>query len=599
MKDIYVGNIVKVFVSTDSTGELDFYSNKFTRIPDIAAFPSIETKKETRNIEDYRQDFTTKLSGDISVSDVNLSVLSTNHPTTKLLEDALMNKQKLRFKITYEEDYLDENTLDGQIGTGLYHVFDAYVVKKNTTGANNAVVVENFSLAVDGPVKRGYAEAGKILVIGDFGVGAGTTEVEGPKDLRDLSGNRWITVDADNTDNVYAAGTSLMSIQHPDKQGWQLIGSPVGTPSIRIRNIQKTDSGTQVSKWTKVYTEHERPTAQETGALPINGGTLTGDLIAQNITAKTVTQDVALVSKPQDTRVNALTRKDYVDSEINKVKQSVTDLDNKKANKTDVDSKVDNLQEQINKKAEITYVDQKEKELSDRIDTKLDKTDFEKFKTENTAEINKKSDKTYVDSELAKKTDKTYTDSELSKKADTTYVDSELANKSDITYVDREIEKVKSEIIGSDEFDKKLDKVVFEEYTEQNDILVQQLFVNKANRDEVDLKLYKSDFEDFKTENTAEIDKKADKTYTDDELAKKSDITYVDSELSKKSDITYVDSNVDNLQEQIDNITIGNMDHKLDVTVFEDFKTENTSELNKIRTEFMPLNDAVIDFGEI
>ncbi|WP_368287551.1 hypothetical protein AB2B46_15330 [Kluyvera intermedia] len=533
MKDIFVGNIVKVFVSTDSTGELDFYSTKFNRVSDIAAFPVIQTKKETKNLEDYRQDFTSKLSGDISVSDVNLSVMSTNHPTSKVLDDALMNKQKLRFKITYEEDYVDESTIYGQIGTGLYHVFDAYVVKKSTSGANNAVVVDNYSLSVDGPVKRGYAEAGKILIVGDFGIGAGTDEVEGPKDLRLLTGNRWVTVDSGHSDNLYAAGTSLMSIQHPDGQGWQLIGSPVGNPSIRIRNLQKTAQGTEVSKWVKVYTELEKPTAKDVEALPIVGGELKGALIAQDITAKTVTQESSLVSKPQDTRANALTRKDYVDSEITKVKTSVSELDKTKADKTYTDT-----------------------ELS----KKTNKTDFDSFKVTNTAEINKKADKTYTDTELSKKADKTYTDTELSKKSDIIYVDSEIA-------------KVKSEIIGSDEFDKKLDKKTFNEYTESNDSRVQELFDSKATNVEVDKKLDKTDFDAFKVSNTEEINKKADKTD--------------------------VDSKVQDLQTQIDNIAFDNLESKLDVTVFEEFKTENTTELNKIRQEFIPLNDSVIDFGEI
>ena len=526
MNDIFTGSYVKAFVSTNTNGELDFYDTKFKQIKGLAGFPSIETTKQSQNFEDYRQDFAVKLSGDANVSDVQLNVLSTSDETVKIIDDALMNKQKLRFKVVYQEQYEEENTIEGILGSGLYHVFDAYVTKKATTGSNNSVVTNNYTLAVDGPVARGYAEAGKILTIGDFGVGAGTENVSGVKDVSELSGNRWVTIDSTHPDNVYAVGTSLMSVQHPENKGWQMIGSSVGTPSIRIRNMQKDPDGMKKSKWVKVYTELEKPTAKDTGALPINGGTLTGDLVAQNIKAKATTQDVALVNNPQDTRVNALTRKDYVDSELDK---------------------------------------------------KLDNTDYQ--------------------------TDKTQTDKSI---------EDLRSEKADITYVDSEIVKVKESIIGSDEFDKKLDKSVFEDY---------------ATRTDAELVSIKSTANTDRNDNENKFNTKADITYVDSELAKKLDATDFDSYTtsndssienikSTKADITYVDSKADELQTQIDNINLGHLDNKLEVTVFEEYKKSNdkavenlettkadksyvTDELNKVRTEFIPLNNAVIDFGEI
>lgn len=515
MNDIFTGSYVKAFVSTNTNGELDFYDTKFKQIKGLAGFPSIETTKQSQNFEDYRQDFAVKLSGDANVSDVQLNVLSTSDETVKIIDDALMNKQKLRFKVVYQEQYEEENTIEGILGSGLYHVFDAYVTKKATTGSNNSVVTNNYTLAVDGPVARGYAEAGKILTIGDFGVGAGTENVPGVKDVSELSGNRWVTIDSTHPDNVYAVGTSLMSVQHPENKGWQMIGSSVGTPSIRIRNMQKDPDGMKKSKWVKVYTELEKPTAKDTGALPIEGGTLTGDLVAQNIKAKTTTQDVALVNNPQDTRENSLTRKDYVDSELAK---------------------------------------------------KLDNTKYQ-------------SDKTALNDEL--------TDIRTTK--------------ADITYVDSEIVKVKESIIGSDEFDKKLDKIVFEDYKNSNDAEIQKI--------QSDIKT-KADLEYVNTELDGKLDKLT--------FEKKSDEldTSIEELRTNKADVSYVDTKADELQTQIDNINLGHLDNKLDVTVFEEYKKSNddavknldttkadkpfvADELNKVRTEFMPLNNAVIDFGEI
>lgn len=56
----------------------------------------------------------------------------------------------------------------------------------------------------------------------------------------------------------------------------------------------------------RIYNEDFKPTAADVNALPITGGTLTGNLTAPAV----------LVSSAQNTSANALTRKDYVDSAI-------------------------------------------------------------------------------------------------------------------------------------------------------------------------------------------------------------------------------------------------------------------------------------------
>ena len=65
-------------------------------------------------------------------------------------------------------------------------------------------------------------------------------------------------------------------------------------------------NGAAAGAWNYIFTSTDKPTAADVGALPITGGTLTGNLTAPAV----------LVSSAQNTSVNALTRKDYVDSAI-------------------------------------------------------------------------------------------------------------------------------------------------------------------------------------------------------------------------------------------------------------------------------------------
>ncbi|EFH5737123.1 hypothetical protein AT520_003954 [Escherichia coli] len=277
--DIFVANLVRVSVNEDSASEIPSYFDPgYIDSEQIAAFPIVGFSNQVSSLEDYREDFTVKLTGDQTIQDTVISVYETDSEFSDILDTALLNKKKLRFRNLYVVD--GEVTRERQ--SGLYHIFDAYVIKKETTGSDTSAVINNYTLSPDGKLYSGYAEYSTPLNVGDYGVGAGTEEIEGVKDLGLLTGNRWVTVDGINTDNPYNSGTSAMAIQHPSGQGWELIGSSIGNPSIRIRNKQMNPDGTvRESNWVKVYTELEKPTTEDIGALPITGGTLQGSLTIQ------------------------------------------------------------------------------------------------------------------------------------------------------------------------------------------------------------------------------------------------------------------------------------------------------------------------------
>ncbi|BEC01781.1 hypothetical protein [Escherichia coli] len=277
--DIFVANLVKVAVNKDASTDIPSYFDPgYIESENIAAFPVVGFSNQISTLEDYREDFEVKLTGDQTAQDTVISIFETDDEVSNILDDALINKKRIRFRNLYVVD--EETSRTRQ--SGLYHIFDAYVTKKETSGSANSVVTNNYTLSPDGKLFSGYAEYSTPLNVGDYGVGAGTEEIEGVKDLGLLTGNRWITVDGVNTDNPYNSGTSAMAIQHPSGQGWELIGASIGNPSIRIRNKQMNPDGTiKESNWVKVYTELEKPTTEDIGALPITGGTLQGSLTIQ------------------------------------------------------------------------------------------------------------------------------------------------------------------------------------------------------------------------------------------------------------------------------------------------------------------------------
>lgn len=168
--DIFVGNNVRVSVNPLIVEIPGYNDPGYVSTDKLAAFPVIGFRKEVQTLEDYRTDFTTKLSGDVTINDTSISLFEdSSDPVYQLLDEALMEKKLLRFRSLYVIDGETKKDNDA----GLYHIFNAYVTKKETSGSANSVVTTTFNLSPDGQLFTGFAEFSVPLNVGDYGIGAG------------------------------------------------------------------------------------------------------------------------------------------------------------------------------------------------------------------------------------------------------------------------------------------------------------------------------------------------------------------------------------------------------------------------------------------
>ncbi|EMK8771479.1 hypothetical protein V9O97_002003, partial [Shigella sonnei] len=209
---------------------------------------------------EYDQDATGKLAGYRRLEPTTLTlnrVLDDEHQA--MLMKAVEDKTPLRFRMFYVV-----NSGYSAANTGYYVIYDAYVTSHKTRGADNKAVTLEFKLEPDGGIlARGIATEGKLIRQGDFGVGAGISPFTGGIDSEALAGNRFVTYKGTAGSNPFSSDTSLLHLQPNEDGGWQLTCTTAGDPRLRVRTIQK---GGQ-SRWVKVFSEHEKPTPAEIGAV--------------------------------------------------------------------------------------------------------------------------------------------------------------------------------------------------------------------------------------------------------------------------------------------------------------------------------------------
>ncbi|WP_205955068.1 hypothetical protein [Pantoea stewartii] len=269
--DVFAGSYVVVSINRDySNPNPSYYDPGYISTDNLAQFPEIGVKQDVQSVDDYRDDSKSKMAGDVQVEQTSLVILEVGEdPFLQELDEALQNKDKLRFRNLYVMDIDPPNESSK---TGYYSIFDAYVTKMERSGDSTSAVKRTYTLEPEGQLFTGVIKVGEVLRQGDFGVGAGTEEIPGGTDLRTFLGNRWVTVDGSSSDNPFSSDTAAMVLQHPNNVGWDMIGSSSGDPMLRIRNkFIKGDTPTP-SKWVKVYSESEKPTPEEVDAVSATNG---------------------------------------------------------------------------------------------------------------------------------------------------------------------------------------------------------------------------------------------------------------------------------------------------------------------------------------
>ncbi|EKM4514807.1 hypothetical protein PUV27_003609 [Escherichia coli] len=257
---IFTGSHVEVSISNQLDNQVDFFDPSFSGMENIAAFPTLTESTEIETYEEYDHDATGKLAGYRKLEPTTLTVnrvLDDEHQA--MLMKAVEDKTPLRFRMFYVV-----NSGYSAANTGYYVIYDAYVTSHKTRGGDNKAVTLEFKLEPDGGIlARGIATEGRILRQGDFGIGSGISPFTGGIDDTALSGNRFVTYKGTAGSNPFSSDTSLLHLQPNEDGGWQLTCTTAGDPRLRVRTIQK---GGQ-SRWVKVFSEHEKPTPAEIGAV--------------------------------------------------------------------------------------------------------------------------------------------------------------------------------------------------------------------------------------------------------------------------------------------------------------------------------------------
>ncbi|EJA1263549.1 hypothetical protein MP772_003766 [Escherichia coli] len=260
---IFTGSHVVVSISDMLDNQPDFFDPAFSPIENIAAFPTITESTEIETLEEYDHDATGKLAGYRKLEPTTLvlnRVIDDEHQA--MLMKAVEDKTPLRFRMFYVV-----NSGYSAANTGYFCIFDAYVSSHKTRGSDSKAVTMEFKIEPDGGIlDRGIATEGRLLRQGDFGIGAGVDPFTGGVDSEALAGNRFVTYKGTAGSNPFSSDTTLISLQPNEDGGWQLTCNASGDPRLRVRTVQK---GGQ-SRWVKIFSEYEKPTAAELEVVSIH-----------------------------------------------------------------------------------------------------------------------------------------------------------------------------------------------------------------------------------------------------------------------------------------------------------------------------------------
>lgn len=262
--DIFTGSHVTLSVSDNTDTPTAFFDPSFSEVQNLAVFPTVKLSNNIETLEVYDDETTAKLAGTRKLENTSIVLNRViDDPHQEMLIEAVKNKTLIRFRLFYVI-----NSGYSLANTGYYQIFDGYVTGYKTRSGENKTTTIEFTVEPDGAIlDQGIATEGKILRVGDFGIGAGTGAFVGAIDSEKLTGNRFVTYSGAVGSNPFSADTTILHCQPNDGSGWQLTSSTTGDPRLRVRTVQEGD---RASGWAKVYTAVDKPTPSEIDAVSIH-----------------------------------------------------------------------------------------------------------------------------------------------------------------------------------------------------------------------------------------------------------------------------------------------------------------------------------------
>lgn len=152
--DIFAGLYVSVYLS-DKTGNTSIAGTDFQEITEVSAFPEIGIERQVIDVPNFSTPTNRKLVGRSSINDVSLSV---NYVPGDIVHEKLIaladTGTKAQFKIIYWTDESKEY--------GLATVYNGFISSANMSGGSDAVVAQNFNIAIDKRVITGIVDTSSI-----------------------------------------------------------------------------------------------------------------------------------------------------------------------------------------------------------------------------------------------------------------------------------------------------------------------------------------------------------------------------------------------------------------------------------------------------
>ncbi|EOC3686867.1 pyocin knob domain-containing protein [Escherichia coli] len=238
MADIFTGNNVRVYYNKDTSNSAANTTGN-VEIDHIAAFPKFSTNNNIESYETYDNEFQEKLSGQITIEPVTITVnYAPGIKSHADLDSLVESNEDVQIAIHYTEQ-------DGNVEVV---ILNGNLSSKVINGDKDEVVTASYQFIPQAIVAVGQRAAANVLYRGDYGVGSDGSADFPQYDGTKPSGNAFIKLKGSSTDNP--AGVDVQGVALVDGANTSKI---VMTESGELKMYVKNAS----SGWQRLYTGTE------------------------------------------------------------------------------------------------------------------------------------------------------------------------------------------------------------------------------------------------------------------------------------------------------------------------------------------------------